>query len=481
MIKTYLHLTKDINCQAPHAPSAMIDYRYALPRYYWIMTRIIFILCSILYSSSFLIGQDYQTYEGHIIDAVDSSAAPFVHIFFAKYENRGAVSLNDGTFEVKTTSDDTLIISSMIFETKKIPVNTLLPVNNQIFLEAKSHELSNLTILSEDALYDILENVIKEIPNNYPSVDHQLSCYYQEYSIANEDYGHMLEAYLTIEDQGYIKENKIERTEDHYDIIYAPHKIKVQQLRRTDDNRHLLINQYREISDMTIDNILRVNSVYGKNLIPWSRNEAIDDLYEQLNSFRSGRKEGMNKIRLQGLGYHQQDRDTLIDLSLDWFYMKKSDEYLMTSTYTINLADYAVTRIKTQVSDYVKENWIKPKNSERANDFREVRYRKVSNTYVPFLIAIDRGFSFMGDTQSDFVSRKLIVQEVKFGPKKNFIKGGKKVQRGKRLSELKFDYDEEFWSNINIPTLANPLDAIKAELSRYKSIQEQYEDNQKIR
>ena len=119
------------------------------------MTRIIFLLSSILYTSSLLSGQQYQTYKGHIMDAADSTAAPFVHIFFAKYENRGAVSLNDGSFEVKTTSDDTLIISSMIYETKKIPVRTLLPVNNQIFLEAKSHELANLTILSDDVLYDL--------------------------------------------------------------------------------------------------------------------------------------------------------------------------------------------------------------------------------------------------------------------------------------------------------------------------------------
>jgi len=445
------------------------------------MTRIIFLLCSILYTSSLLIGQQYQTYEGYIIDAVDSSTVPFVHIFFAKYENRGAVSLNDGSFEVKTTSDDTLIISSMIYETKKVPVRSLLPINNQIFLEAKSHELANLTILSDDVLYDILDNVIAEIPNNYPTTDHQLECYYQEYSIANEDYGHMLEAYMTIEDQSYTKKNKITRSEDNYEFPYPPHKVKVQQLRRTDDNRHLLLNQYRKFSDMTIDNILSFNLVYAKSLIPWARNQSIEDLTEQLQFFRSGTREGLNKIRIQNLGYHQQDRDTLIDLSLDWFYMKKSDEYLMTSTYTINLADYGVIRIKSQLSDYVKENWLKPKNSDRENDFREVRYRKIGNTYVPFLIAIDRGFSFMGQTQSDFVSRKLIVQNINFDRKKDFIKSGKKVPRDKNLRELKFNYDEEFWSNIKVPQLAAPLDAVKAELSRYKNIQEQYRDNQKIR
>ena len=438
------------------------------------------LLLVMLISCIHLGAQQYQSYKGHILDTADSSAVPFVHIFFAKYDNRGAVSLNDGSFEVNTTVDDTLIISSMIYETKRVPVSSLLPVNNQIFLEAKSHELANLTILSEDALYEILENVVKEIPNNYPTVDHQLSCYYQEYSIANEEYGHMLEAYMTIEDQGYLKNNKIARSEDDYEYPYAPHKVKVQQLRRTDDNRPLLLNQYREISEMTMENILAINTVYAKSLIPWSRNKSIEDLAKQLHSFRSGDKEGLNKIRLQNLGYYQQDRDTLIDLSLDWFYIKKYEDYLLTSTYTINLADYGVTRINTQLSDYFKEKWRDPEESDRDNDFREVRYRKIGDTYVPFLIAVDRGFKFMGRTQSDFVSRKLIVQDVKFGPKKNFVKGGKKVPRTKTLREIKFSFNEEFWSDITVPTLADPLEAVKAELGRYKSIQEQYRSNQRV-
>jgi hypothetical protein len=443
------------------------------------MTRIL--LISALLLALDLTGQNYNTYKGHILETADSSALPFVHIFYAKYENRGAVSLNDGSFEVETTLDDTLIISSMIHETKRIPVGNLLPINNQIFLQEKSHELANLTILSEDALYDILENVIKEIPNNYPTADHQLQCYYQEYSIANEDYGHMLEAYMTIEDQSYIKKNKVTKTEDNDYLTYSPHKIKVQQLRRTDDNRHLLLHQYRKFSEMTMPHILDVNAIYTKTIIAWSRNRDMDSLYEQFSSYRSPIKEGMYKIRLQNLGYHQQERDTLIDLKLDWLYMTEVDEYLMSRIYTINLTDYGVTRINTQYSDYVKENWLDPKDSERDNDFREVRYRRIGQTYVPFLIAIDRGFKFMGRTQSDFVSRKLIVQEVNLGSKKHFIKGGKKVPRDKNLRELKFDYDEEFWSNIKVPQLADPLDAIEAELSRYRNIQEQYRNNQKIR
>ena len=237
------------------------------------------------------------------------------------------------------------------YETKRIPVNTLLPVNNQIFLEAKSHELANLTILSEDALYGILENVIKEIPNNYPTSDHQLACYYQEYSIANEEYGHMIEAYMTIEDQGYTEKNKIARSDDDYEYPYAPLKIKVQQLRRTDDNRHLLRNQYRRFSEMDLESVLKTNTVYGKVLIPWSRNVTIEDLYEQLITYRNGDKTGMNKIRLQSLGYHVQDKDTLIDINLDWFFMKNHEDYLLTTSYTINLTDYGVTQINTQLSD----------------------------------------------------------------------------------------------------------------------------------
>jgi len=433
------------------------------------MKRFILLL-SILFVVINLVGQDFNIYKGHILETVDSSSVPFVHILFANYESRGAVSLNDGSFEVKTTADDTLIISSMIHETRRIPVSTLLPINNQIYLKEKSHKLANLTILSEDALYEILDNVIKEIPNNYPTADHQLECYYQEYSIANEEYGHMLEAYMTIENQSYIKKNKI-----------APHKVKVQQLRRTDDNRHLLLNQYRKFSDMTIDNILGVNSVYGKALIPWARNVHYEDLVDQLNSFRRGNKNGINKIRLQNLGYQLEGKDTLIAINLDWFYMKKFDEYLLTTGYTINLSNYGVMRINTQLSDYFKANRLNSNNKESRSRFREIRYRKIGRIYVPFLIAIDRGFEFMGKTQSDFVSRKLIVQEVNLGPKKDFAKGGKKVPRDKNLREIKFNYDEEFWNNIKMPQLANPLDAVKAELSRYKNIQEQYRDNQKIK
>ena len=269
------------------------------------------LLLVMLISCIHLGAQQYQSYKGHILDTADSSAVPFVHIFFTKYDNRGAVSLNDGSFEVNTTVDDTLIISSMIYETKRVPVSSLLPVNNQVFLEAKSHELANLTILSDDALYEILENVIKEIPNNYPTADHQLSCYYQEYSISNEDYGHMLEAYMTVEDQGYTKKHKSARTEDNYEYLYAPHKIKVQQLRRSDDNRHLLLNQYRKFSEMTLHRVLNINSLYNKSIgyFPFSENETLEDYSEHLETLQ---KDTFAFMKIYNKGYTIDGVDTLI-------------------------------------------------------------------------------------------------------------------------------------------------------------------------
>ena len=420
------------------------------------------------------------------MDAADSTAAPFVHIFFAKYENRGAVSLNDGSFEVKTTSDDTLILSSMIYETKRVPVSSLLPVNNQVFLEAKSHELANLTILSDDALYEILENVIKEIPNNYPTADHQLSCYYQEYSISNEDYGHMLEAYMTVEDQGYTKKHKSARTEDNYEYLYAPHKIKVQQLRRSDDNRHLLLNQYRKFSEMTLHRVLNINSLYNKSIgyFPFSENETLEDYSEHLETLQ---KDTFAFMKIYNKGYTIEGVDTLINIGIDEFPMyvhaedssKKVLDYFITTSWVINLSDYGLRQVITQPSVYLKKDL---ENDEEAGFhlYSEIRYRKIGETYVPFLISFDRGFKFMGRTQSDFVSRKLIVHDVKFGSKKNFVKGGKKVPRTKTLREIKFSFNEEFWSDITVPTLADPLEAVKAELGRYKSIQEQYRSNQRV-
>ena len=85
----------------------------------------------------------------------------------------------------------------------------------------------------------------------------------------------------------------------------------------------------------------------------------------------------------------------------------------------------------------------------------------------------------MGKTQSDFVSRKLIVENVILGPRKSFNKDGKKVPREKVLRELKFNYDPEFWSDIKPPSLADPLEAIQAELGRYRNLHEQYQSNQK--
>ena len=444
------------------------------------------LLLVMLISCIHLGAQQYQSYKGHILDTADSSAVPFVHIFFTKYDNRGAVSLNDGSFEVNTTVDDTLIISSMIYETKRIPVNTLLPVNNQIFLEAKSHELANLTILSDDVLYDILDNVIKEIPNNYPTTDHQLECYYQEYSIANEEYGHMLEAYMTIEDQGYTKKNRIARSEDDYEYLYAPHKIKVQQLRRTDDNRHLLINQYRKFSEMTIQNVLRKNMLYNKafGYMGYSKNQSIEDYS---NSITAMRNDTSSWVKIYNKGYTINGTDTLINIGFDEFpFYTKNDSiqgnpqfYFITTSWVINLSDYALLQVITQPSEFLRTEMQKD-DKAGFQHYSEIRYRKIGETYVPFLIALDRGFDFMGNTQSDFVSRKLIVHDVKFGSKKNFVKGGKKVPRTKTLREIKFSFNEEFWSDITVPTLADPLEAVKAELGRYKSIQEQYRSNQRV-
>ena len=423
--------------------------------------------------------EGFLSYKGIIIDNEDKSPIPFAHILFSQHPNMGAISQIDGTFEIITSPDDTLIISSMVHEQKYIPVNELRTMGNTIHLDIKNYELSDVVVYSEEQLYLILERIIDRLPINYPAKDHQLIGYFQEYSIANEEYGHLLESFLTIENQNYAGKNKIART-DGYESYYAPHKVKVQQLRRSDDNRHLLINQYRSFSDMPIGQFLKQNLMYQKSILPWSQNLTTEDLAMELDHIMA---DTADMIHVYGLGTERIGKDTLINIGIDWLpiYFEQEDKrmYLKSTLWTINLSDYAVVTIRDQLSDELKA-YLQEK-SKTNEDYGEIRYRKIKDKYYPFFIAKDRGFSYMGSTQTDFVSRKFVVQEVILDKKNGFVTEGKKLPRGKRFNDIKFKYDQSYWSTIELPTLSDPMLTVKTELGRYKSLEDQYRANEKTK
>lgn len=103
-------------------------------------------------------------YKARLINAETEEEVPFAHIILLSSE-MGITSDNQGYFKTSLPTDDTLLISSIGFETFKIPVAELKPdsVVNMIRLTPRMYELSEIMVTqypSYEKLREIVTNPV---------------------------------------------------------------------------------------------------------------------------------------------------------------------------------------------------------------------------------------------------------------------------------------------------------------------------------
>lgn len=167
--------------------------------------------------------------KGNIVDNGDIPLA-HAYLFLKNYPEFSVVSNSYGEFGLSFPSvikNDTIVVTLLGYHRMEIPLSRLAPTNNRIKLKEAIISLNEVTVTTNDnSLKNMLFNAIENIPINYPVKRHQLIGIYRKISTNYEDFTHLVEAAIVVEDLGYDRD--IRRI-----------KIKMEALRQSDEHAEI--------------------------------------------------------------------------------------------------------------------------------------------------------------------------------------------------------------------------------------------------
>ncbi|WP_299335836.1 carboxypeptidase-like regulatory domain-containing protein [uncultured Psychroserpens sp.] len=130
-----------------------------------------------------------------------------------KNSSKGVVANVDGDFRIPyryKAAKDTIIVSCLGYETKKIALSSLNDLQTNIInLNTKIEGLDQILIKgkrkpsSDINAYTLVKKAIANIPNNYPSNKYASIGYYRDYQIIRDEYYNLNEAIIESFDAGF--------------------------------------------------------------------------------------------------------------------------------------------------------------------------------------------------------------------------------------------------------------------------------------
>lgn len=159
----------------------------------------------------------YRVVTGTLIDTVTQQPVSYAHLQI-KRTNRGTVANSEGKFSLSVREQlpsDTLVISSIGYESLTLPVNQLSK-NDTLFLTEANVTL-NPIIVTPLSAKEIIRKSIQSIPVNYPHTAYQLQGFYLTATRECQTYVRLLEGPVRVTDLGYTSKNS-------WDVAYLDTK-----------------------------------------------------------------------------------------------------------------------------------------------------------------------------------------------------------------------------------------------------------------
>ena len=410
------------------------------------------------YSLSILIAinaHSQKSIGGAVLDSNDEPVT-YAHVFLKNYQNYGTVTNEVGRFSFKLEEaflSDTLVVSILGFETYYLPLANLSNKDSSeltITLVRNQFLLEEVTIFSDSYLRYLLKEAVKKIPQNYPTKEHQLKAYYQDYTISDGKYSEFIEADVSFKSNGYLK-NK-----DTY-------KCYLNQIRKSDDNRNL--------PDRLKGGISGIHLTYELNPLECKSFSYLKNI-SQAKDYNILLKEIDKSKSLEIVNQTIQDGDTIITIKMsDPMFVKVvsgSDRSMLFTNISINLTDMAFLRIQ------FGSIW------DTEKDIKEVQFRKINDLYYPSIIRSVTHYKFNNQSKTHFNARTLIFYKL-LEDKAQFQRLKNKLKRDVNVRRLKYKYDETFWGNYSVSSKLSETEIIKASLNRKKKLKDQFEQNAKRR
>jgi len=188
--------------------------------------RFVFLLILII-QTNIIVGQKTDFIYGKLVNSDDQTPIPFAHISI-KNKAKGTISNMDGGFRIPGKyykSKDTLVITSIGYYSKKIPLISLdQNLRNVMILMRKEEVLDEITIgdsgnksrkdgqsidnssaslTNRVRAKDIVQLALDRIPENYPFKPFSYVGYYRDYQMNKGNYMNLNEAVMHVFDAGF--------------------------------------------------------------------------------------------------------------------------------------------------------------------------------------------------------------------------------------------------------------------------------------
>jgi len=188
--------------------------------------RFVFLLILII-QTNIIVGQETDFIYGQLVNSDDQTPIPFAHISI-KNKAKGTISNMDGGFRIPGKyykSKDTLVITSIGYYSKKIPLISLdQNLRNVMILMRKEEVLDEITIgdsgnksrkdgqsidnssaslTNRVRAKDIVQLALDRIPENYPFKPFSYVGYYRDYQMNKGNYMNLNEAVMHVFDAGF--------------------------------------------------------------------------------------------------------------------------------------------------------------------------------------------------------------------------------------------------------------------------------------
>ncbi len=412
-----------------------------------------YILISILVLKfSLLIGQDFITISGKVIDSKSSEPLPYVNLI-VKGKPFATVSNKAGEFVFhipQSSGRDTLLITFVGYESKQLAIQSIDESKSQeIFLNPKEALLKGVIVSNKRlSASDVIREVLKKIPSNYPDQSHVLKGFFRDWKTVDfikneeeEDNGVLIEAAVNVVEPGYFKKGK-ERREDIY----------INEIRRSQLPEGARWNYHNSLSGL-----LNMNYVKYKGSKDFAVKEPVFSLP---NNFVF------------------EFSDSLYDEQYIIIEASAPNTELVYTIY-IDPSDYAIERIDFKnKKQFMRGPWaIKMINNTQ-------RFRKWNGKW--YLLYLRRNWQIENmDLRSENVLRKedyymeFLVNDILVDNQYKPESLGYLVNEKKPLEFQLKEYNESFWKNYNI-VQENPLNnVIRSFFEKNTTLIEQFRNSGK--
>lgn len=426
-------------------------------------------LFTLLLFSTLSFAQNYRTIRGKVYDKQTKQPVAYAHVGILE-KGIGTTTSDNGIFVFKIPEkyyNSTLMVSFIGYKTYKKSISEIQsPV--RIHIEQASNELTEVVVMADAAVEDIIRKAVKNIPNNYPTHATTALGFYRESRTDDSlNFIYLAEGVLNIFKKSYKskKEGQVSLIQGRLinlnnpldTTVYSRFSSGHMAAHRFDfvknrvdfiDERFFPVYKYW-IESITFYNDKKVF------IIGFEKDEGVDPVQGEVDD-EFADDGGSYSLILKSLGKKKK---------------KKKIKARMKGRIFIEQESYAFLRAEFEITkDGLKKYNDYPlyAGSWNGNSY-VVNYRKLGDKWY-FSDALREGVYGGGGLYNNEIKITEINTE-KSGP----LPYNDRLRRGEKFTKVTGEYDEDFWKSYNTTPLTEGLAESVQQLETIKKAQEAFD------